>query len=558
VEELEARQLLTLLPPPTTAAIGVIEDELNLGPSPELTFAATHADGTQKLTSDQNQPYVSLNPHWYMLQYQLGSGNSAFDYIIHNTWGQDFDSSVASFIDNPPAGAGGVTSHEDWFEHSNGSLNPSTKGNRLVSNGYYLANIDSPGWRNYELTTLVDNILASGAQGVFADSFEGPLSGFYVGQGDARFDYGGSYPGPADPNVWPDGKTWIARAPDYVQFIQSGLTAVGEAINGPGGGFPWVPNVGAMNTGWADIDYLAAKGAFAEGFSDFYGQITGGDWTLSMNRALRFTSTSKPANADRMFIMQPVLSGADPTSAQGMQERSWAFGTYLLLKGDHTYVNMYGAVTGSRLEWYPEYQVNLGAAQDPGGMPATVDGYLDPGSGLYRRFYQNGIVLVNNSGNSLAYNPGQVMQQMIVNGWGGGVRSGDINPNSNTYVGGSLSYQPVNSVTVAPFSSVILLNQAGQQPGGGSIIPPFLSPHRDLDVSVAAAGGNQALYSDSISGTLSRATNPLDIGVSMPRSGIAVPDTSEGVTPAPTNTVSGEGLAKDLDILPTVNNALPS
>src|SRR5207253_2442195 len=113
--------LLSLLPAPTSASIGVIEDQLDLfTPSAIVTFAATHAAGTQKRTSDQNQLFTSINPNWYLLQYQLGTGNSVFDYIIHDTWAQDFDPALPYFVNNPPAGAGGVTSHEDWFEHSDG------------------------------------------------------------------------------------------------------------------------------------------------------------------------------------------------------------------------------------------------------------------------------------------------------------------------------------------------------------------------------------------------------------------------------------------------------
>jgi hypothetical protein len=120
---------------------------------------------------------------------------------------------------------------------------------------------------------------------------------------------------------------------------------------------------------------------------------------------------------------------------------------------------MYGAPVDSRLEWYPEYQVNLGAAQDPGGMPFTVDGYFDPNSQLYIRYFENGIVLLNNSNGSPTYNPSQTMQQVLVNGWGGGVRDGDIDPATNTYIAGWLSPQLVDTVTVPPYSSVILINQ---------------------------------------------------------------------------------------------------
>jgi hypothetical protein len=454
-------QLLTLLPAPTTNNVGVFYDELAyFSPSPEVTFAATHAVGTQKLPSNLNAFYSSINPNWYMLHYQLGTELSKYDYIINNTWGQDLDPKLPDFYLNPAAGPGGATSHEDWFEHSNGSLVPSTTGNRLYApDGSVLANITSAGWRQYEATTLVQNILASGAQGVFADSFIGPVAGYYVGQGDARYDYSGPIPGPADPSLWANGQTWLDLAPQYISYIQGELTTVGEAIFGPGMGFAYVPNAGSMNTFWADVDYSAAKGVFAEGFADTFGLITDGDWTLSMNRALRITTTSDPANADRMFIMQSYLSQPSD-SPVGLLERSFVFGTYLLLKGDHTYINMEGGVASdTRLYWYPEYQVNLGPAQDPNGMPATVDGYFDANSQLYIRQFQNGIVLLNNSSNSLVYTPAQVMQQVIVNGYGGGIRSGDIDADTNTFTGGSLSSQLVNTVTVAPYSSVILINQ---------------------------------------------------------------------------------------------------
>ena len=356
--------LLSLLPVPTTSSIGVIQDELYFpdGPSPEVTFAAIYSAGTQKQTSDSNALFTSINPNWYLLHYQLGTGNSAYQYIIHNTWGQDFDPTLPGFLDNPPAGPGGVTSNEDWFEHSDGSLDPTTTGNRLVSNGLYLMNIASPGWQEYELTTLVENILATGSQAVFADSFVAPVSGFFANQGDAR--YTGT--GPADPTVWPNGYTWLMEAADYMSYIQGGLSAVGEAMNGPGGGFPYLPNVGSLNTGWADIDYSACKGAFAEGLTDFLGPITDSDWNLSMSRALSFTTTSDPNNADRMLIMQPVLAATEPDSPNGLQERSWAFGSYLLLKGDHTYINMSGAKLASNFQWYPEYQVNLARCKTRG------------------------------------------------------------------------------------------------------------------------------------------------------------------------------------------------
>jgi hypothetical protein len=486
VEELEQRRLLTLLPAPTTSTIGVLEDQLNMTVlSPEVTFAATHAAGTQKQTAALNLLYKAINPSWYLLHYQLGTGHSAYPYVINNAWSQDFDPASPNYVFNPPAGLGGVTSHEDWFEHSDGSLDPTTTGNRLVTaDGYYLANIDSAGWRNYQAASLVQNMVASGAQGVFADAFTGPVSGYYTNQGDARYDYGGPIPGPADPSLWPGGETWLTKAANYIRYIQGQLTAAGEALYGPGNGFAYVPNVSNLDTGWADIDYSASKGLFAEAFAVWNQPTTGGNWSLAMNTALRSTTTSDPANADRMFIMQPY-PGARPDSAEGLQERSWAMGSYLLLKGDHTYINMLAEHTASGLQWYPEYQVNLGAPQDPGGMPTTLDGYLDPASQLYVRSFEHGLVLVNNSDTTRSYDPGQIMQQVIVNGWGGGVRNGDIDPVTNRYVAGWLSSQLVSTVSVGPYSSVILINAGdpieAQPPGA----PPL-------------GGGGSATHSASL------------------------------------------------------------
>jgi hypothetical protein len=450
--------LLALLPAPTTSTIGVIQEQLNLSAdqTAEVMFAATHSVGTQKLTSDLNALYTSINPNWYLFHYQLATGHSMYAYIIQDNWGQDFDPTLGGFNANSPAGPGGVTSHEDWFEHSNGSLDPSTTGNRFISSdGLYLANIDNPDWRAYQLTSLVENMLATGAQGVFADTLPGPVFGYYTGEGDARFDYSGPIPGPANPGVWPNGETWLMKAANYMSYIQGELTAAGELQNGPGGGFVYMPNSGALNTGWADIDYSAAKGVFAEGFASFDDIL---DWGMAMNRALRITSTSDPNNADRLFLLETFPSQT-PDTPEGLQERSWIFGSYLFLKGDHTYINMYGAPVDSRLAWYPEYQVNLGAAQDPGGMPLTIDGYYDPNSLLFIRYFANGIVLLNYSSIDQFYNPAQTMQQVIVNGYGGGVRDGDIDPTTNTYVAGWLTSQLVDSVTVGPFSSVILINQ---------------------------------------------------------------------------------------------------
>src|SRR5947209_20216980 len=70
--------------------------------------------------------------------------------------------------------------------------------------------------------------------------------------------------------------------------------------------------------------------------------------------------------------------------------RLYYLGTYLLIKGDHTYLNYFA---GQPLQWFPEYGIPIGRPLGP--LPSSVAALYDAGSGLYRRAYSNGLVVVN-------------------------------------------------------------------------------------------------------------------------------------------------------------------
>ena len=130
-------------------------------------------------------------------------------------------------------------------------------------------------------------------------------------------------------------------------------------------------------------------------------------------------------------------------------------GTYLLLKGDQTYLNI---DYGGGVQYYPEYQLNLGTATTP--LPSDVSSYL--WDGVYRRDFQNGFVLVNPGSTTYTLNLGGNYQQ--VQGHGGGTMTdSQIDANGN-YIGGSLTYQNVSSVTLAGGSAAIFLNPSGSRP----------------------------------------------------------------------------------------------
>src|SRR5579871_81532 len=77
--------------PPTTNGIHVFEDQLPNGLSAsQVQFLATHTDGTQKVMLATANQFRAINPNFTVLHYQLGTGNSAYNYLINNQWANDF------------------------------------------------------------------------------------------------------------------------------------------------------------------------------------------------------------------------------------------------------------------------------------------------------------------------------------------------------------------------------------------------------------------------------------------------------------------------------------
>jgi Hypothetical glycosyl hydrolase family 15 len=85
----------------------------------------------------------------------------------------------------------------------------------------------------------------------------------------------------------------------------------------------------------------------------------------------------------KVVIAQSYLSSGE------QRARGFVLGSYLLIKGSHTFVNM---DIGSEPQWFPEYGVDLGAATGP--PPASIDA-LRVAGGLYVRRYARGVVAVN-------------------------------------------------------------------------------------------------------------------------------------------------------------------
>src|SRR5271166_305424 len=90
IELLEDRTVPSYFPP-TTNGIHVFEDQIPGALSNAMIqFLATHTDGTQKQTLSQIDQFRALNSNYTLLHYQLGTGNSPFQYIINGQWSSDW------------------------------------------------------------------------------------------------------------------------------------------------------------------------------------------------------------------------------------------------------------------------------------------------------------------------------------------------------------------------------------------------------------------------------------------------------------------------------------
>ena len=154
--------------PSTANGIHIFEDQLPDGMSSAMTqFVATHTDGTQKELLSQTNQFRAINPNFTVLHYQLGTGNSPYDYIINDQWSSDFSY---------------VNQQESWFAHQSYSGEPQSpadlaSGRVGNSTGWDQADIANPAWQQYTLNQVFQNMAATGSNGWFADSYTFGIGG---------------------------------------------------------------------------------------------------------------------------------------------------------------------------------------------------------------------------------------------------------------------------------------------------------------------------------------------------------------------------------------------
>jgi hypothetical protein len=401
--------------PLTTGGVHVFSDQLTSGMGDEwVQFSATHYMGAQKMTSTDINRLRGYNPNFILLNYRLGIGlgyraieggcqpsGDFLTLIEGDDWVQEWpgDQNVQeSWFYNWPEGSSQRVLNCDW--------------------GWYLADLGDPGWREYWQAEVLRQIEATRADGVFVDSLSVPN---YMGWD--RFN-------PPLPEIDPEWeRAWSQRIQDWLTWLQAQ----------PVGGYSIIVNVGNWINSRDETDYSLADGVMIEQFAleADASPWALSDWRLQMDRALAL------AAMDRIIIAQSY--------ATGDQERMFALGSYLLVKGDHTYLNI---EAGEEPEWWPEYDIPVGT---PLETATAIDDLLDPVSGVYARRFSNGMVLVNptnpwdGTGLTIRVPLDATYYQAIPSG--GGMVAEDGTTNAH------LDYRPVTSVELGPYTAVFLLNE---------------------------------------------------------------------------------------------------
>ena len=402
--------------PDTWRGIGVFNDQLSSVMSDELwQFSATHYAGTQKMTRSTADRLRSINPNFVILHYRLGHGlgyraiengcQPSGDWLLiieGDEWAQEWP--------------GDAQVQEDWFYHW-----PEGSSTRVLNCdwGWYLMELNDSGWQDHWQAEVLRQVQANHDDCLFIDSLSVPN---YLGAD--RYD-------PHLPAVDETFENaWASRITNWLSWLQSQ----------PIGAYYLVPNVGSWITTRETTDYSPADGLMIEGFAMEADQSPYAlvDWQLQMDRLLAAIGRGQAILA-QSYVM-------------GDQERMFVLGSYLLVKGSATYLNIEYSMEP---EWWPEYDLPLGAPVE--SATDNIDDLYDAASQVYRRDFENGFVLVNptnpwdGSGTTITIDLGGTFYRALTQG-------GGIVPDNGVPTG-TINYTTVTSITLPPFTAAVLFSQ---------------------------------------------------------------------------------------------------
>jgi Trk K+ transport system NAD-binding subunit len=306
----------------------------------QAAFVAANYAGSQKQTRSFARRLRGYDSGYLVIHYRLGLGLGDHTLIIE---GDDW---VAEWPDSPA---------DSWFYRYGGE--------RVYQHqwGWYLMDVDDASWRAYWTTEVERQIAANEDDGLFIDSYSVPN---YLG-GDTYTPNLPAYDEAFEAE-------WTARIDRYSTYLMGR-----EAMR------PVIANAGQWVTSRDAVRYDLLDGVMIEGLG-MWGPgswFDPADWELQQDRIMSLARQGKI-----------VLGQAYLDDASDGQSRRLALGSYLMAKGPRSYLCL---ELGAEPEWFPEYELDLGAATD--ALPAAVDEY-EVAAGLYRRRFERGVVLVNPTG----------------------------------------------------------------------------------------------------------------------------------------------------------------
>jgi hypothetical protein len=213
----------------------------------------------------------------------------------------------------------------------------------------------------------------------------------------------------------------------YCKAWESWIAALDSSLGSAG--IPLIPNTSAFTTTWDTTNYGLTAGAFVEGFAD--PTFAPADWKASTTELIKLVA------ANKIVILQNYL-----TSDSDLAKRRYLLANYLLVKGSRTYLDYFAA---GPLEWYPEWDLDLGAAQTSAANNA--DELLS--GGIYRRDFANGVVLVNPTAAAVSVSFASPLKRVVPSGGGAVSNTGTTS--------GSTTTTTVSSISVPAASAEILL-----------------------------------------------------------------------------------------------------
>jgi len=276
-------------------------------------------------------------------------------------------------------------------------------------------------WRQYLSANLLSMLGEDHFDGWFVDSCSEPWN--------------------TDPaQWWPDGLEMFPFWTPRLTTMLSEVTALAAAHPLQ----PYIfPNAGPYVTTLSDIKYYgdgwACDGIMIEGHAhwspgSYYGEA---DWALQHNRILDHQAHG---------LATILQTGIDPANTS---DRLFVYASYLLVRGDHTYINWLGEGEDASVgQWYPEFDIDGDISSPVDPPPAAIEDLKQ--DGLYRRsFAGSAFVLVNPSDQAVMYSfPWHVLSLSVT---GGGNIGADGTPP------GSYNWEVIEGdTTLAPSSALII------------------------------------------------------------------------------------------------------